>query len=192
MGQQLQTNSPKMAALARPSAKASVAAVAVKAANGSAAAMQVWKPKKQYENLSFLPELTDDEIMKQIDYMTNNGMTPLPRVRARLHPRLRRPELHVGRLRHPGLLRQPVLADVEAPHVRLHRLQRGHQGDRRLQGRVPERHDQGHRLRRHPPDAGRGVPRPEALKGLRGRGPVVRDAAILILKLEFDRLISQK
>merc|ERR1711907_931717 len=41
-----------------------------------AAAMQVWKPKKQYENLSFLPELTDDEIMKQIDYMTSNGMTP--------------------------------------------------------------------------------------------------------------------
>ena len=36
----------------------------------------MWKPKKQYENLSFLPELTDDEIMKQIDYMTNNGMTP--------------------------------------------------------------------------------------------------------------------
>merc|ERR1711869_186024 len=58
------TNSPKMAALAR------------KAANGSAAAMQVWKLKKQYENLSFLPELTDDEIMKQIDYMTSNGMTP--------------------------------------------------------------------------------------------------------------------
>merc|ERR1711885_122308 len=58
------TNSPKMAA------------VALKAANGSAAAMQVWRPKKQYENLSFLPELTDDEIMKQIDYMTSNGMTP--------------------------------------------------------------------------------------------------------------------
>ena len=36
----------------------------------------MWKPKKQYENLSFLPELTDDEIMKQIDYMTSNGMTP--------------------------------------------------------------------------------------------------------------------
>merc|ERR1711885_77504 len=51
------TNSPKMAA------------VALKAANGSAAAMQVWRPKKQYENLSFLPELTDDEIMKQIGYI---------------------------------------------------------------------------------------------------------------------------
>merc|ERR1712023_419265 len=71
------TSSLKMAALARSSAKASVAAVAVKATNGSAAAMQVWKPKKQYENLSFLPELTDDEIMKQIDYMISNGMTPL-------------------------------------------------------------------------------------------------------------------
>merc|ERR1712182_200822 len=70
-----QNSEQPRAALAR-SAKASVAAVAVKAANGSAAAMQVWKPKKQYENLSFLPELTDDEIMKQIDYMTSNGMTP--------------------------------------------------------------------------------------------------------------------
>merc|ERR1712023_491234 len=167
------TNSPKMAALARSSAKASVAAVAVKATNGSAAAMQVWKPKKQYENLSFLPELTDDEIMKQIDYMTSNGMTP-PRVRAGLEPRLRRPQLHLGRLRHPGLLRQPVLADVEAPHVRLHRLLRGHQGDRRLQGRVPERHDQVHWLRRHPPDAGRRLPGAEVGASREGACSAIR------------------
>jgi len=40
--------------------------------------MMVWQPKnnKFFETLSFLPPLTDDEIAKQVDYITRNGWTP--------------------------------------------------------------------------------------------------------------------
>jgi len=40
--------------------------------------MMVWQPtnNKYFETLSFLPPLSQDEIAKQVDYVTRNGWTP--------------------------------------------------------------------------------------------------------------------
>merc|ERR1712199_74282 len=40
------------------------------------AGMQVLKPEKRYECLSYLPPLSDDEISRQIDYLVGNGWAP--------------------------------------------------------------------------------------------------------------------
>jgi ribulose-bisphosphate carboxylase small chain len=54
------------------------AAVAAPAAVGSAKAIVTWDPKRAmaYECMSFLPDLTDAQIAKQVDYMIGNGWTP--------------------------------------------------------------------------------------------------------------------
>lgn len=41
-------------------------------------AMHIWQPtdNKYFETFSYLPPLTDDDITKQIEYMTRNGFTP--------------------------------------------------------------------------------------------------------------------
>ncbi|GMH41833.1 hypothetical protein BSKO_09743 [Bryopsis sp. KO-2023] len=60
----------------------SVAPVAVRpraATNGSSARqMLTWTPtnNKFFETLSYLPPLTEDEIAKQVTYITTNGWTP--------------------------------------------------------------------------------------------------------------------
>jgi len=38
----------------------------------------VWTPfnNKFYETLSYLPPLSDNEIARQVDYLTRNNMTP--------------------------------------------------------------------------------------------------------------------
>merc|ERR1712176_290542 len=41
------------------------------------AGMQVLKPEKRYECLSYLPPLSDDEISRQVDYLVGNGWSPL-------------------------------------------------------------------------------------------------------------------
>merc|ERR1719158_1203571 len=40
--------------------------------------MQAYSPynAKKYETLSYLPQLSNDDVRKQIDYMTRNGWTP--------------------------------------------------------------------------------------------------------------------
>merc|ERR1711871_1565973 len=40
------------------------------------AGMQVLKPEKRYECLSYLPPPSDDEISRQIDYLVGNGWAP--------------------------------------------------------------------------------------------------------------------
>merc|ERR1712039_956200 len=39
--------------------------------------MQVLRPEKKYECLSYLPPLSDEEISKQVDYLVGNGWSPL-------------------------------------------------------------------------------------------------------------------
>merc|ERR1712134_120880 len=50
-------------------------AVAAPAAVGSAKAIVTWDPKRAmaYECMSFLPDLTDAQIAKQVDYMLGPG-----------------------------------------------------------------------------------------------------------------------
>ena len=36
----------------------------------------MWKPTRKYETFSYLPDLTDDEIKKQVAYMLRKGLTP--------------------------------------------------------------------------------------------------------------------
>ena len=70
----------KMAAARASVSRASAAraAVAAPAAVGSAKAIVTWDPKRAmaYECMSFLPDLTDAQIAKQVDYMIGNGWTP--------------------------------------------------------------------------------------------------------------------
>ena len=49
---------------------------AARVAVAKAGAMQVLKPQQRFENLSYLPQLTDQQIAKQIDYITGSGWTP--------------------------------------------------------------------------------------------------------------------
>merc|ERR1712182_165156 len=39
--------------------------------------IKVLKPEKKYECLSYLPDLSDEEISKQVDYLVGNGWSPL-------------------------------------------------------------------------------------------------------------------
>ncbi|CAG9465118.1 unnamed protein product [Pedinophyceae sp. YPF-701] len=61
-------------------AQISTAKVAVKApvAKASASAMRVWTPfnNQFFETMSYLPPLTDQEVARQIDYLTNSGFVP--------------------------------------------------------------------------------------------------------------------
>merc|ERR1711907_911112 len=50
------------------------------------AGMQVLKPEKRYECLSYLPPLSDDEISRQIDYLVGNGWAPCIEFPARRRP----------------------------------------------------------------------------------------------------------
>merc|ERR1712078_909730 len=70
--------SSRKAVVARPANSRRVAAAAAR--NGSrvtmANSMQVLKPEKKYECLSYLPDLSDEEISKQVDYLVGNGWSP--------------------------------------------------------------------------------------------------------------------
>merc|ERR1711920_130365 len=41
-----------------------------------ASSMQVLRPEKKYECLSYLPPLSDEDIAKQVVYLVNNGWSP--------------------------------------------------------------------------------------------------------------------
>nr|P04715.1 RecName: Full=Ribulose bisphosphate carboxylase small subunit, chloroplastic 2; Short=RuBisCO small subunit 2; AltName: Full=Ribulose bisphosphate carboxylase small chain SSU11A, chloroplastic; Short=RuBisCO small subunit SSU11A; Flags: Precursor [Petunia x hybrida]pir/RKPJS1/ ribulose-bisphosphate carboxylase (EC 4.1.1.39) small chain (ssu11A) precursor - garden petunia [Petunia x hybrida]CAA27445.1 ribulose 1,5-bisphosphate carboxylase [Petunia x hybrida] len=45
---------------------------------GRVQCMQVWPPygKKKYETLSYLPDLTDEQLLKEIEYLLNKGWVP--------------------------------------------------------------------------------------------------------------------
>jgi ribulose-bisphosphate carboxylase small chain len=74
--------------VAKPAAKSSLKAVPFTAArewqkktvsNGiKTSAMMVWQPidNKMFETFSYLPPLSDQEIARQVDYITANGWTP--------------------------------------------------------------------------------------------------------------------
>merc|ERR1711924_148602 len=68
----------RKAVVARPANSRRVAAAAAR--NGSrvtmANSMQVLRPEKKYECLSYLPPLSDADIAKQVDYLVGNGWSP--------------------------------------------------------------------------------------------------------------------
>merc|ERR1712003_190273 len=70
--------SSRKAVVARPANSRRVAAAAAR--NGSrvtmANSMQVLRPEKKYECLSYLPPLSDADIAKQVDYLVGNGWSP--------------------------------------------------------------------------------------------------------------------
>merc|ERR1711920_120690 len=70
--------SSRKAVVARPANSRRVAAAAAR--NGSrvnmASSMQVLRPEKKYECLSYLPPLSDEDIAKQVVYLVNNGWSP--------------------------------------------------------------------------------------------------------------------
>ena len=45
---------------------------------GRVRCMQVWPPinKKKYETLSYLPDLSDEQLLKEIDYLIRSGWVP--------------------------------------------------------------------------------------------------------------------
>jgi ribulose-bisphosphate carboxylase small chain len=61
----------------KPASKATTFKAATVSAK-KASAFQVWNPidNKFFETFSFLPPLSDDEIIKQVDYIVRNGFTP--------------------------------------------------------------------------------------------------------------------
>merc|ERR1712176_1397414 len=71
--------SSRKAVVARPANSRKSALRAVR--NGSRTTMsgsiKVLKPEKKYECLSYLPDLSDEEISKQVDYLVGNGWSPL-------------------------------------------------------------------------------------------------------------------
>merc|ERR1711924_339425 len=120
-------------------------------------AIVTWDPKRAmaYECMSFLPDLTDAQIAKQVDYMIGNGWTPC----VELGPRQgHRQDRHHPR---PRLLPQPLLEHVEAAPLRLHRRDPGHLRDQGMPPDLPRRHRPRDRLRPPAPGAGRRVHRPE-------------------------------
>merc|ERR1711924_310213 len=70
--------SSRKAVVARPANSRRVAAAAAR--NGSrvtmANSMQVLRPEKKYECLSYLPPLSDADIAKQVDFLVGNGWAP--------------------------------------------------------------------------------------------------------------------
>merc|ERR1711907_705548 len=70
--------SSRKAVVARPSNSRRNARVAA-VRNGSRvnmAGMQVLRPEKKYECLSYLPPLSDEDIAKQVVYLVNQGWSP--------------------------------------------------------------------------------------------------------------------
>merc|ERR1712199_71616 len=67
--------SSRKALVARPTQSRKVASKATRRPVAMAG-MQVLKPEKRYECLSYLPPLSDDEISRQIDYLVGNGWAP--------------------------------------------------------------------------------------------------------------------
>merc|ERR1712078_318520 len=67
--------SSRKALVARPTQSRKVASKATRRPVAMAG-MQVLKPEKRYEGLSYLPPLSDEEISKQVDYLVGNGWAP--------------------------------------------------------------------------------------------------------------------
>merc|ERR1712174_131051 len=70
--------SSRKAVVARPANSRRNARVAA-VRNGSRvnmAGMQVLRPEKKYECLSYLPPLSDEDIAKQVVYLVNQGWSP--------------------------------------------------------------------------------------------------------------------
>merc|ERR1711970_943017 len=67
--------SSRKALVAKPTQSRRVASKATRRPVAMAG-MQVLKPEKRYECLSYLPPLSDDEISRQIDYLVSNGWAP--------------------------------------------------------------------------------------------------------------------
>mmetsp|Transcript_9184 Transcript_9184/g.20880 ORF Transcript_9184/g.20880 Transcript_9184/m.20880 type:complete len:154 (+) Transcript_9184:98-559(+) len=67
--------SSRKALVARPTQSRKVASKATRRPV-MMSGMQVLKPEKRYECLSYLPPLSDAEISRQIDYLVGNGWAP--------------------------------------------------------------------------------------------------------------------
>merc|ERR1712100_957990 len=67
--------SSRKALVAKPTQSRRVASKATRRPVAMAG-MQVLKPEKRYECLSYLPPLSDEEISRQIDYLVGNGWSP--------------------------------------------------------------------------------------------------------------------
>merc|ERR1712228_1072118 len=67
--------SSRKALVAKPTQSRRVASKATRRPVAMAG-MQVLKPEKKYECLSYLPPLSDEEISRQIDYLVGNGWAP--------------------------------------------------------------------------------------------------------------------
>lgn len=66
-----------MAAIAQISSVAAIGARVAAVSNGSRTnMMQVWKIEPKYETFSFLPQLTQAELAKQVEYMITNRWSP--------------------------------------------------------------------------------------------------------------------
>merc|ERR1711916_141372 len=110
--------SSRKALVAKPTQSRRVASKATRRPVAMAG-MQVLKPEKRYECLSYLPPLSDDEISRHGVRQPGGG---------RHQPAL---------LRRPCSLREQVLDHVEAPHVRMPVRRGGSRRDPELPGRVP-------------------------------------------------------
>ncbi|XP_027077593.1 ribulose bisphosphate carboxylase small chain SSU8, chloroplastic-like isoform X1 [Coffea eugenioides] len=66
------------AASSFPISKKSVDITSLATNGGRVQCMQVWPPRglKKYETLSYLPDLTDEQLLKEIDYLIRSGWVP--------------------------------------------------------------------------------------------------------------------
>nr|GMD39010.1 Ribulose bisphosphate carboxylase small chain, chloroplastic [Ipomoea batatas] len=85
--------------------------------------MQVWPPygKKKFETLSYLPTMSTEQLLNQVEYLLNNGWVPCLEFETEF----------------TGILRRKILDDVEAADVRVHGCDPSGGGAGRVQKGIP-------------------------------------------------------
>ncbi|CAI9110683.1 OLC1v1010750C1 [Oldenlandia corymbosa var. corymbosa] len=65
-------------AAAFPITKKSVDITSIASNGGRVSCMKVWPPvgKKKYETLSYLPDLTEEQLLKEVEYLLRSGWVP--------------------------------------------------------------------------------------------------------------------
>ncbi|CAI9110682.1 OLC1v1010749C1 [Oldenlandia corymbosa var. corymbosa] len=65
-------------AAAFPVTKKSVDITSIASNGGRVSCMKVWPPvgKKKYETLSYLPDLTEEQLLKEVEYLLRSGWVP--------------------------------------------------------------------------------------------------------------------
>merc|ERR1711924_313819 len=108
-----------------------------------------------YECMSFLPDLTDAQIAKQVDYMIGNGWTPCVNTRTATRPSPRSTPSSA-----PATTTTATGTCGSCPSS-AHRRDPGHLRDQGVPPALPRRHRPRDRLRPPAPGAVRRVHRPE-------------------------------